>query len=102
MLLRRVITPRFRIRTMSTVSDFVAAAIRADPNLQGLNDTDKAAINKLQGETERLSQDLSVGRGESYADLRVSTRSSPLRLTCIPTSLRQPTSSSTATSTPPW
>lgn len=61
MLLRRLTSTRFHLRTMSTVSDFVAAAIRADPNLQGLNDTDKAAIKKLQAETERLSQDLPVG-----------------------------------------
>ena len=69
MLLRRLNSPRFRIRTMSTVTEFVAAATRADPKLEGLNDTDKAAIKKLQAETERLSQDLSVGRLLLYSTL---------------------------------
>ncbi|WVR08853.1 methionine-tRNA ligase, beta subunit [Kwoniella sp. DSM 27419] len=45
---------------MSSVSDFVAAAERADPSLVGANDKDKAEIAKLVGETEGYVKDLSA------------------------------------------
>ncbi|WWC63788.1 methionine-tRNA ligase, beta subunit [Kwoniella dejecticola CBS 10117] len=45
---------------MSTVSDFVKAAERADPTLAGSSDKDKAEIAKLSNETEGYVKDLSA------------------------------------------
>ena len=47
-------------RTMSSVSEFVAAAVKADPTLAGSSDKDKTAISKLEAETEGYVRDLSV------------------------------------------
>ena len=43
-----------------SVPEFVAAAEKADPSLVGSSDKDKAAIAKLVGETEALSQSISA------------------------------------------
>ena len=48
------------LRTMSSVSQFVSAAVNADPSLAGASDKDKAAITQLEAETEGLAKDLSV------------------------------------------
>ncbi|WWC98204.1 methionine-tRNA ligase, beta subunit [Kwoniella sp. B9012] len=45
---------------MSNVSEFVAAAERADPSLTGSNEKDKAEIAKLVGETEGYVKELSA------------------------------------------
>ncbi|WVQ63671.1 methionine-tRNA ligase, beta subunit [Kwoniella botswanensis] len=45
---------------MSNVSEFVAAAERADPSLTGSNEKEKAEIAKLVGETEGYVKDLSA------------------------------------------
>lgn len=45
---------------MSNVAAFVAAAEKAEPQLVGSTDKDKAAVAKLVGETEAMSKDLSV------------------------------------------
>ncbi|WWD06983.1 methionine-tRNA ligase, beta subunit [Kwoniella europaea PYCC6329] len=45
---------------MSNVSEFVAAAERADPTLTGSNEKEKAEIAKLVGETEGYVKDLSA------------------------------------------
>ncbi|KAK1922631.1 putative tRNA binding protein [Papiliotrema laurentii] len=47
------------LRTMSSVSQFVSAAVNADPSLAGASDKDKAAITQLEAETEGLAKDLS-------------------------------------------
>lgn len=44
----------------SQVQQFISAAVNADPSLAGRNDKDKAAIEKLVGESEGLVKDLSV------------------------------------------
>ncbi|KAK8844030.1 methionine-tRNA ligase, beta subunit [Kwoniella newhampshirensis] len=43
---------------MSAVSEFVAAAEKADPSLVGTEDKDKAEIAKLVGQTEAMVKDL--------------------------------------------
>ncbi|KIR35229.1 methionine-tRNA ligase, beta subunit [Cryptococcus deuterogattii MMRL2647] len=42
----------------SQVQQFISAAVNADPSLAGQNDKDKAAIEKLVGESEGLAKDL--------------------------------------------
>ncbi|KAE8543599.1 methionine-tRNA ligase, beta subunit [Cryptococcus gattii VGV] len=42
----------------SQVQQFISAAVNADPSLVGQNDKDKAAIEKLVGESEGLAKDL--------------------------------------------
>lgn len=50
------------VRKMSSqVQQFISAAVNADPSLVGQNDKDKAAIEKLVGESEGLTKDLPVG-----------------------------------------
>ncbi|EAL19991.1 hypothetical protein CNBF3180 [Cryptococcus deneoformans B-3501A] len=44
----------------SQVQQFISAAVNADPSLAGRNDKDKAAIEKLVGESEGLVKDLSA------------------------------------------
>jgi aminoacyl tRNA synthase complex-interacting multifunctional protein 1 len=47
---------------MSSISEFVAAAVNAQPSLAGSSDKDKAAISKLDGEVEGYAKDLKVGK----------------------------------------
>jgi aminoacyl tRNA synthase complex-interacting multifunctional protein 1 len=64
-LTRQSIQPRFRhitYRNMSSISEFVAAAVNAQPSLAGSSDKDKAAISKLDGEVEGYAKDLKVGK----------------------------------------
>lgn len=45
---------------MSSVAEFVAAAVKAEPALSGSNDKDRAAIQTLEAQTAGLAQDLKV------------------------------------------
>ena len=47
-------------RVMSSISEFVAAALKSDPSLSGSTDKDRAAIIQLESETESMSRDLPV------------------------------------------
>ncbi|CAD6573333.1 MAG: G4 quadruplex nucleic acid binding protein [Tremellales sp. Tagirdzhanova-0007] len=42
---------------MHSVAEFVGAALKSDPSLSGTNDKDRAAIERLQSETETMSKD---------------------------------------------
>lgn len=57
----RTINTISTVRKMSSqVQQFISAAVNADPSLAGRNDKDKVAIEKLVGESEGLTKDLSV------------------------------------------
>lgn len=43
-----------------SVSEFVAAAEKADASLKGSNEKDQQAIQKLSAETEGLAEDVTV------------------------------------------
>lgn len=55
------------IRTMASVSEFLAAAVRSDPALLGSNDDEKDTIKQLESETEGMAKDISVGLANGTA-----------------------------------
>ena len=58
--IRALPRPQFVPRSMSSVSEFVAAAVRAEPSLAGSSEKDAAAISKLEADTESMIKDHSV------------------------------------------
>jgi len=105
MLSIRLINTRFTHRAMSSVSEFVAAALKAEPSLAGQESADQAAIKKVDAETEGLSKDLAVGATSEDWFLRLTCRPSTRGSRPSPTSTRTSpppqTSACTATCTPP-
>jgi hypothetical protein len=59
-----------------SVSEFVAAAEKADSSLRGSNEKDQQAIQKLSTETEGLAKDVSVShaleKGAGGRDMGIS------------------------------
>ena len=52
-----------QFRTMSgSIAEFVAAAVKAQPTLEGMNESDKVEIQKVEKETEGMVKDLRVGQ----------------------------------------